>query len=153
MTQQTTFALAIPSVSDSARLSQLSADSVPVGSMAGNFNSQSPEFAALLFAVDEPATEDKADYMTKPFPVKWWAAKKTELVAERSGEVTAAVRVVLVSADLKTLAFTSAGIVDSLDLIRAVKGEGPYDPAVGVTVHPVSTRSGRQMLRLRLAPQ
>jgi hypothetical protein len=61
--------------------------------------------------------------------------------------------VVLVSADFKTLAFTSAGIVDSLDLIRAVKGEGPYDPAVGVTVHPVSTRSGRQMLRLRLAPQ
>lgn len=146
------FAIAIPSISDSARLSQMAADSVPVGTMAGNFSAADPNFATLLFAVDEPATEDKADHMTTPFLVRHWAAKKTELISERSGEATTAIRLVLVSPEGKTLAFTSAGAVDSWDLVRAVKGEGPYNPPLGVTVHPVTTRSGRTMLRLRLAP-
>jgi len=149
MTDVTTIAITAPTIPDQSRIAALSADAVPVGAMAGNFSRETPEFAELLFASDEPATNDKEDHLTEPFPVRWWVAKKTTLISQATQEETAAVRLVLISPDLKTMAFSSGGAVDSWDLIRAIYGDGPYETPLQIIVHPVRTRAGRTMIRLR----
>jgi hypothetical protein len=151
MAEPRTFALTAPGLSDDTRLTRLGADEVPMGSMAGNFGRENPDFATLLFAVEEPGTKDKEDHLAEPFAVRYWCAKKTELVAQATQELTASVRLVLISPDMETLAFNSTGAIESWDLVRAIHGDGPYDPPVKVLVHPVKTRTGRTMIRLRLA--
>ena len=151
MTDVKTLALTTPALDDSTRLTRLGADEVPVGSMAGNFGRENPDFATLLFAVEEPGTKDKEDHLAAPFEVQYWAAKKTELVSQATQEMTSSVRLVLISPTMETLAFNSTGAVESWDLVRAIHGDGPYSPPLKVLVHPVKTRTGRTLLRLRLA--
>jgi hypothetical protein len=60
------------------------------------------------------------------------------------------VRVVLISPDRETLPFTSQGVVSSLDLVRTLKGDGPYDPPINVSVRPQRTSGGFTLYRLRV---
>lgn len=87
-----------------------------------------------------------------PFPVKFYYAHMVELANQRTGEIESRVRLVLVSPEGETCSFVSQGVIDSLDLIRRFKGDGPYNPPLKVKVTRQKTRSQNIVLRLEFVP-
>jgi hypothetical protein len=95
----------------------------------------------------------KADYDAdaldgKPFDMVHFYAHLVDLRSDKGGEIVPAIRVVLVNPARETLGFVSDGVVDSLDLIRSVLGDGPYDPPIPVRVVRQKTRGQNTVLRL-----
>jgi len=127
----------------------LMADDVPVGSYLLNFDPGADGSAELLYVAEESATREALQHVERPFPLCWWLCKKIELPDAETGEARPMIRTVLISPDKETLSFVSVGVVGSLDLLRSLKGDGPYDPAVPVLVRMERTRGGFNMYRLR----
>jgi hypothetical protein len=131
----------------------LAAPTVPVGFETANFGPDTPGFQKMIFQVDEPATQDRADHVAEPFGIRYWHAKKVELANERTGELEAAIRLTFLDAAGRTLSFVSWGVVDSFDRLRQIHGDGPYDPPLRVLVASLTTKTKRTMVRLRPAEE
>lgn len=138
---------------DSGAAAGLLNEQVPVGTCVMNFSPSDQGIGDVLFALEERASREPLQHVAEPFRVRWWSAKKIELADDQTGEVVSHVRLALASPDGDTLSFVSVGAVVSWDLIRAVHGDGPYDPALPVLVKPEKTRGGFTTYRLRPAPQ
>lgn len=132
-----------------APIASLLDDSVRDNSLLLGFDPKTPHGEALLFSMESDATEQPGDYSKDPFPVYSWGAKRVPLYDDMAREYVPVVRVVLMSRDGKTLAFTSDGIVASLDMIRALRGDGPWEPALNVVVREVKTRRGYRLYKLQ----
>lgn len=122
---------------------------VDEGSFMFNFDPTLNESSILLDAFDEKATREWNQHTTEPFPMKWWIIKRIAMEEREDGDDRPAARLVLISPDLETLSFVSKGALETLDLIRLTKGDGPYDPPVPVTVKEIKLGGGRRMLKLR----
>lgn len=131
------------------RVADLFRQDVPAGQWTFGFDPTQPEYEPFVFACDADGTRTWDQHTTEPFLLYTWGAQKVVLPATAERDETEAVRVVLIDPQGDTLAFASAGIVTSLDLIRALKGDGPYDPPLPVVVVRISTNGGRQILKLR----
>lgn len=83
------------------------------------------------------------------FPCRYYLARQVEFVSE-AGEAIPLPRIVLVSPDGATVAFTSDGALQSFDLIRQLCGDGPWDPPLPISAVPIRTRRNYRTFRLIL---
>ncbi len=136
---------------DKTKLSSLFEDNVPAGFECANFNRETPGFARLIFSCDEPATNDKADHLSEPFDVVYWHAKRIDLPNDKTGDLEPAVRLTLIGPEGETLSLVSSGAIDSMDRVRQIFGDGPYNPPLPLLVAPIQTKTKRTLVRLRPA--
>jgi hypothetical protein len=132
-------------------ISRLANEDVQEGTRLMNIQPTDPDATDVLFAAEETGTKDALQCIAVPFSIRWWVAKAVDMPDMATGEMRRCIRLALVSPDLDTLILTSVGAVASLDLIRTLFGDGPYDPAVKVLVKPEKTKRGFNVYRLRLA--
>lgn len=93
-----------------------------------------------------------ASYMRDvPFLVQDVLAHEVQVANRETGEITQAVRCVLISPDGKTVSFVSAGVLGSLRNIMQLFGKPPWDPPLKLAVRDVNTRSGYRTYNLVLA--
>lgn len=130
---------------------ELASAAVPVGTRILPFGPDHPKFAEWLFASEETATRDPDQFTQAPFNLVAWVAKAVELPDQETGETIRAARLVLIDDHGETVSFASIGAVSSLDLLRHLWGDGPYDPARPVLFKREKTRLGRQLWRIRPA--
>jgi hypothetical protein len=88
------------------------------------------------------------DVLGKSFYLRNAFGHIVEMVNDQTGEVVPAARVVLETRTGKTLGFVSTGIVQSLNDVLRVFGDGPWDPSPLLTVIQEKTRKGRKTLLL-----
>lgn len=132
-----------------APLSSLLDDGVRDDSLLLGFDPSTPQGEMWLFAMEDDGSEQPGDYTKEPFQMSSWGGKRVALYDDKSREYMPVIRVVLIAQDGKTLAFTSDGVVASLDMIRALRGDGPYDPPLPVVVKEVKTRRGFRLYKLQ----
>jgi hypothetical protein len=113
------------------------------------FDQAHPKFAEWLFISEETATRDPDQFTQAPFNLVSWVAKAVELPDQETGETIRAVRLVLIDDHGDTVSFASIGAVASLDLLRTLWGDGPFDPPRPVLFKREKTRLGRQLWRIR----
>lgn len=127
----------------------LAKPSAPVGSRVQNFGPDHPKFADWLFLAEEPGTKEPEQFYEQPFKMVAFVAKKVELEDPDTKETFGAVRLVLIDTDGETLSFCSVGAVSSLDLIRAICGDGPWEHGLPIVCRREKTRAGRNIWRLK----
>ena len=103
-----------------------------------------------MFSLDANATREPNQHYTEPFHLVTWGVKRVVLQGENSGESIDHVRTVLIDKDGETLSFVSMGVLGSLDLIRALRGDGPYDPPIPIVVTEATTRNKFRVWKLRI---
>lgn len=113
------------------------------------FDPTSPAHLDDVFRCDSDGTREWSQHTTEPFMLRTWACQKILLPENTERGEIETVRVVLIDPEGETLGFVSAGVLTSLDLIRTLLGDGPFDPPVPITVVRIQTGGGRQILKLR----
>jgi hypothetical protein len=122
---------------------------VPDGSMIWSFDPSDPQNEALVYAVDGQGTREWTQHTSDPFCLTNWACKRVLMESEQTGDLQPALRITLIDDDDETLSFVSVGIAASLDLIRTLRGDGPYSPPIPLVVTQIKTRKGFSTLKLR----
>lgn len=122
-------------------------DDVAEGSYLFGFDPGIPANEPLVYACEQQATHEASQHLTEPFRLWCWAVKKVAVKDANSGDTIPAVRLVLIDPDGETLAFVSMGAVLSLDMLRQLKGDGPYDPPIPVYVREIKTRQGWRLYK------
>lgn len=130
-------------------VTNLSREGVPDEYRLCSFGPEDPDFEDLLFGSEEEATKTPEQFMDHPFEVRHWAAKPITLKSDDTGEMFRAVRLVLINPDGDTISFASQGALRSWDLVRTVRGEGPFDPPLKIAVSKVSLGGKKFTWRLR----
>jgi len=125
---------------------------VPEGSWLFGFDPGDVRNEHLVFAADGEATREANQHFVEPFMLSTWAVKRITLQSDETSEAQPHARVILIDPNGETLAFVSLGVIGSLDLIRSLRGDGPYDPAIPVIVTEAKTRHGFRVYKLRIAP-
>lgn len=123
-------------------------EQAPAGARVMSLDMASPEDQELLFKTEGGLVRDAMAHVAEPFPVRHWIAKAVDVAQEGEAEPVRCVRLTLISPEGEMLALTSIGAVQSWDLIRNFKGDGPYDPPIDVWCQSVKTRKGFNMWRL-----
>lgn len=126
----------------------LMAADVKPGVWLFGFDPTAPEHLQDVFLCDADGTRDWSQHTTEPFLLRTWAAQKILLPKTDTREESENVRTILIDPQGDTLSFVSAGVVSSLDLLRTLLGDGPFDPPVPVTIKRIETGAGRQILKL-----
>lgn len=124
-------------------------DECAEGASIWSFDPSLPVNEPLVWLVDLPGTREWTQHVAEPFGLVQWAVKRIMMTNDETGEELPALRVVLIGAGEETMSFVSTGIAASLDLIRTLRGDGPYEPEIPVIVVPVKTRHGFNTLKLR----
>lgn len=123
-------------------------EDAPVGGRILSFDPQGEGGAELLMLTEQQTDMVPEQLLNYPFEIQHWCAKAIELVNQTNGKTDRAVRVTLISPSKSTVAFTSRGVVESMDVLRLLYGDGPYQPPIKVWVNSVKTRSGWKMSQL-----
>ncbi len=131
-------------------LEALVPDAVPIGAKLYGFDPTDPKHEAWTFDAEEDATRDGMQHIAEPFQLVAWLAKKCLVFSESVNGMVPAVRLVLIDKDGETLAFTSSVVLGTMDLIRAHRGDGPYNPPIPVIVSFVKNRFGGNSPKLRI---
>lgn len=124
-------------------------DGVRDNSYLLGFDPSQPDGESMLFAMESDPTDNWDDYTQTAFPVRTWGCKRVPLYDELQKCEMPVIRTVLIAPDGRTLAFVSDGITTSLDLIRALRGDGPYDPPLNIVIRKVKTRRGYTLLKMQ----
>lgn len=127
----------------------LSKPDTPLGARVQNFGGEHPKFAEWLFLAEESGSKEPEQFYDVPFLLVAWVAKKVELTDPDTSEPFSAVRLTLIDTMGETLSFCSVGAVSSLDLIRAVYGDGPWPEGLPIVCRREKTRNGYQIWRLK----
>ncbi len=91
------------------------------------------------------------DYVNQPLEIVDVMAHPVDLVDEESGELTTAIRTILISKDGEAYAAVSEGIRSSIARLVQICGQAPWSPALKVTAVEKSTRNKMfRVLTLRL---
>jgi hypothetical protein len=131
------------------QVGSLAATETPVGTWLFGFDPTQPENIDNVFRCDADGTREWTQHTTEDFLLHTWAAQKIFLPETEDRDASEQIRVVLINTDGDTLSFVSQGVVTSLDLIRALLGDGPFDPPVPVTFENIKTTAGRSILKIR----
>lgn len=127
-------------------------DDTPEGSWLFGFDPGDMRNEHWVFAADGEATREANQHFAEPFYLVTWAAKRIALQSEETSEASPHARVILIDPNGETLSFVSLGVLASLDLIRSLRGDGPYDPPIPVLVTEAKTRHGFRVYKLRIKP-
>lgn len=112
-----------------------------------NFGNVGPRAAAFITQALANQALDLEGVGSNVFPTRYYLAHVTEYIDD-DGEMIPMVRVVLIGPQMETLAFVSEGAIRSLDLIRSLCGDGPWNPPLPLSVVQVKTRRNRKTYRL-----
>lgn len=123
-------------------------DEIEIGSFICNWDYTDRELARLLFLAEVPTDRKGDDLIGVQFNVRYWICTKIEIPDRQAGGVTSVVRTVLIDDEDQTLSTLSHGIVRSVDLMRKMFGDAPYEPAIPMVVKGASTGTGSDMLML-----
>lgn len=124
-------------------------EEVPDGTMIFSFDPSDRAHEHLVFAADGEGTREVDQHLDHPFNLVNWVAKKIAIPDDQTGVESPAVRVTLLDNEGDTISFVSVGIAASLDLIRTLRGDGPYEPPIPVTFRRVKTRRGFSTIKMR----
>lgn len=125
--------------------------SVPDGALLFGFDATDPANEMLVFAANDDATREPNQHYQTPFMLYTWAVKHIILAADEKTAGGPHARLVLMDKDGETLSFVSQGALSSFDLIRTMRGDGPYDPPLPILVGESKTRHGFRVFKLRIA--
>lgn len=123
-------------------------EETPQGQMVFGFDPSVPANESWIFAADGESTRDVDQHLAHPFNLVTWVAKKIIVPDLDTGIESPAVRLTLIDDEGETLSFASVGIAASLDLIRTLRGDGPYQPPIPVTFKRVKTRRGFSTIKM-----
>lgn len=82
------------------------------------------------------------------FPLVNYVCTPMTFEDEATGEVRDGVRTILIDSVGSMASFGSEGIVRALDLLRSIFGDGPWSPALVVSVKQLTTRKSRRTYTL-----
>lgn len=99
------------------------------------------QFLARMTGSDTLKSNDAIGKMVDP---TLWYVHLIEMEDKKTGELTMQPRVAIMARGGQVYSFVSWGIVDALDTLREVFGDGPYDERVKFTVEQVNTRGGNR---------
>ncbi len=129
------------------------------------FRSENGQGAAIHNFVGDPyEVWQKVSYATgagcKPghelvdqtFPLSYWFIHEVSINNPEKGPQRC-VRTVLLDPSGNAYGFVSNGVYDSLRLMVASIGEGPYDPPIPITIRSRDKASGRRIYTLEPAPR
>jgi hypothetical protein len=106
---------------------------------------------ALVMRCQGQASDKVEDWWNKPFPTKWLFACPASKTDEKTGEITEWTQVTLLSPEGRSLSFGSNGVLKSLRWILALKGRGPWNPAIGLIPKQIAIAGGHRYYQLELA--
>ena len=124
-------------------------EEVPDGTLIFGFDPAVPVHEAWIFAADGDGTREVDQHLEHPFGLHTWVAKRVKIPDIDTGDETVGVRITLIDDEGETLTFVSVGIAASLDLIRTLRGDGPYQPVIPVIFKRVKTRRGFNTIKMR----
>lgn len=75
---------------------------------------------------------------------KYWYVQELEFEREATGEITRTPRIVFIDENDNGVSFSSHGMMQALETIREIFGDGPYDPPKQFDVKSVRTRKGNR---------
>lgn len=127
----------------------LMADDVAAGNYLFSFDPADPANERLIFAIDDTSTYEAEQFLAKPFNLVNWAVKKIMMPDQETGEMRPQCRTTLIDDKSETLSFVSIGVLLSLDLIRTLRGDGPYDPPIPTIVKSVKTNRGFRLYKIQ----
>lgn len=114
-----------------------------------NFSGQGVKAAEFITQALAKDGHDIRTFGDRTFPAKYYLAHVADFVAP-DGEILPMPRMVLIAPDGQTLSFVSEGAIRSMDLIRSLCGDDPWDPPLQISVVPRKTRRGFFTYRLVL---
>ncbi len=115
---------------------------------ADNFDGPTNNQLTLASLATGGGAESGDDFIGKEFTFKYWFLQPIELVDAKTGEVTIAPRVVLISKEGQAISYCSFGIARSLDIILKYKGFKSLGDGVTVEIKRRKTRQGFGVLFL-----
>lgn len=107
-----------------------------------NFKGNPQQTFEFLAKVQGGNSHKMTDESGASIDVRYWFAHKVELESKATGELTEVVRVALVDGGGEAWTAVSDGIVNGVDMLRQVFGDGPYTGQVVIKVQKVRTNSG-----------
>jgi len=129
----------------------LYATDVPMGSYLFGFDQTTDEGRKWIFSCEGESTKDPISHLEHPFLLRAWAAKKVMVNPQDGGDPITQVRVTLIDPDGDTMSFVSNGVLGSLDLLRTIYGDGPYNPPLALVTERIKTRGPGHVWKLRPA--
>lgn len=107
-----------------------------------NFKGDPQKTFEFLAKVQGGNSHKMTDESGSSIDVRYWFAHKVELESKATGELTEVIRVALVDGVGEAWTAVSDGIVNGIDMLRQVFGDGPYTGQVVIKVQKVRTNSG-----------
>lgn len=80
--------------------------------------------------------------------LKYYYCHTVQMVSQKTGDIIDAMRCVLISKDGTAWRFVSGTVIDALDNLRSIFGDGPYTDPVKFTIEPLKSRTGNQIYNL-----
>lgn len=124
-------------------------DAVCQGSYMTSFTEADPDYERLMFLCDDNSDYTFEEFVAKPFHMVNWAVKKIAMPNAETGEMIPTCRTVLINEMDETLSFVSQGVLLSLDLIRVMRGDGPYKPAMPILCKQIRTGRGYHLIKIQ----
>jgi len=128
----------------------MTSESIPEGSYLFGFEPTIPANEHWVFAADAEATKEPNQCYSEPFQLVTWAVKRINITDLEGGPDIVHARLILIDPNDETLSFVSVGALGSLDLIRTLRGDGPYDPPIPIIVQEAKTRGNFRVYKLRI---
>lgn len=94
--------------------------------------------------------ENVSDHLKEVIEVENIVAHPVQMVDEKTGEITDALRIVLVSPDGTTYSSVATGVLSSMQKIMGIIGSAPWTPALKIMPVEVKTRNGYKTITLSL---
>lgn len=113
-----------------------------------NFTGTKQEIWRKLALCSGSACRGKDDQPPEGIEVVNFMAHRIEMVNQQTGEVTEPTRIVLVTPNNEAYGFVSDFLADSLDMLIAAFGNGPWEPPIKLRVNEQKTRKGFKVLTI-----
>lgn len=110
-----------------------------------------PAAKARAMAALTGAVAKLSDRINQTIKVKDVIFQGVQLIDEDTGEVNAAVRIIVEQANGQLLGCTSAGIHQAFGLLFQMEGPPPWKPPLSLKVKQIETGSGRRFFTLEYA--
>jgi len=107
-----------------------------------NFEGTPQQRFEFLSKVMGAGAKSLTDSLQDAIDVRTWYAHRVELENKQTGEMNEVIRIAIVNDGGEAYTAVSDGLVNSLDMLRQVFGEGPYNGEVVVKVQQVKTSNG-----------
>lgn len=117
-----------------------------------NFEGDPETIWRLTVYATGAACKDGMDIVNQSFGLVYWFCHEATIDTDDKGTIQA-VRTVIMDKTGNAFGFVSEGIYNSLRLLVAAMGPGPYDPPLMVKIVQQQTRKGHRLYSIEPAPK